>query len=343
MKRFLILFFLCLIPCNTPAAELLISVKYSDGTPAQGIKVREVQLERAEHKNHLLGLTDDKGEIKATFKVQPTGEINGEKGIYVYAYRYVVMPDDSRWEISDIFWNVYPQNEAPFYQNFLANYRAQNWTLGKLIKIDKDAKLRWNIVLQRGNDIKVAMRDQFDKPIRNSRVTVFLDLQKNSHTGFGAEIDISEVITDDNGSFVLHNAGDFYYSFDLRYQQRYTTPGIDYSSTVVMKRLEGKEDKVIYHKCIEKKVVIIVKSKITGKPIAGANIICIKNFIVARQGGPLGPDAITDANGIYTSNKFCTEHMVEFGSFKEGYKPYLLSIDQFISGKTYEFMLEPEQ
>ena len=60
-------------------------------------------------------------------------------------------------------------------------------------------------------------------------------------------------------------------------------------------------------------------------------------FCISIQSGPLGPQAVTDANGIYTSDDFCTKHMVEFGAFKEGYKQNMISIDRFVPGKTFEF------
>ncbi len=354
-KRFKIIpafisFLICLMTCNTFAAEILITVKYPDGKPAKGIKVREVGLGNGNMKNELVGVTDDSGRIKTQIELEPS-ETEQKKDLqkypqgsyYEYAYRYVVMPDNYRWEVSDIYWSTYPEAEADSYPKGFYTH-AENWSIGKQIRLSQKSSINWTVILRKGPSFRVRLEDQHGKPIKKKQVSVFLDLQARSHTTRGGEIAMFESYTDDQGYITVHNADNYYYSFDLLNQNQYTTPGLDYSSTVVMKKLQGRGDKVIYHKCIENEIVIIVRDKVTGKPIQAAYIVGSEEFLTGTLPlrGQLGPDALTDVNGIYKSNNFCTEHMVEFGAYKEGYKPDLISIHKFVSGNTYEFLLEPE-
>lgn len=329
------------------AAEITISIKYPDGKPAKGIKVREVGLERGNTKNELLGVTDDSGRIKTQIKLEPSADkrkryLNNPQGSYVYAYRYVIMPDDYRWEVSDIYWSIYPEKYIKDYREGLEGTTASNWTMAKKVSISKNSKINWNVVLEKSPDIRVRLVDQHGIPISKKQVSVFLDLEARTHTGFGGEIDIFKDNTDDKGFITVHNAGNFYYSFDLVLQDHYTTPGLDYSWTVVTAKLTGKDDKVVFHKCTEKQLRVLVKDKNTGQPVSGAYIICSGEMLLGEESGSLGDGAVTDSAGMYETDKFCTEYLTKFGAHKEGYKRNLIDVHKFVPGKLHEFLLEPE-
>lgn len=338
--RFNILLILFLISSDAMSAEININVSYPDGKPARKVKVQEVGLERGDIHSNLLGVTDSQGKINATIKLKPAIVPNDLKGFYSYAYRYVVMPENFKWEVSDIYWTRFPDINTDSYQRYLSG--SKNWSIGKKVKISEDTKIQWNVILRKNPDIKVNFRDQQNEPITNMRLSVNLDLQAQSHTGFGGEISIFDTYTDDKGSITIHNPSNFFYSFELPYTNLYSDPNLNYFSDTVMKRLVDGENIVRFHKSIGKQIEVIVKDKLTGRPVSGANLIVMMDFGFMNQGGPLGPEIITDTNGIYKSDKFYTEHVVEFGVSKEGYKPFLISIDNFLPGSVNEFLLEPE-
>ncbi len=76
-----------------------------------------------------------------------------------------------------------------------------------------------------------------------------------------------------------------------------------------------------------------------GEIITNAQILGVRLFSTQRQGGPCG---YTDVNGEFISRKFYTEHLVQFGVAKEGYKTYLLDVKEFVSGKIFEIALESQ-
>jgi len=120
------------------------------------------------------------------------------------------------------------------------------------------------------------------------------------------------------------------------------TPDLDYWSNTITQRLEDGDNVITFHKCIKKPLRVVVWDKVTGEPVSGASITITERFAGAIQGGPLGAGIVKDANGIYMSDDFCTDHLVEFGVAKKGYRPSLMSIDNYIPGNLYRFRLEPE-
>jgi len=351
----------CLLtPCllfiisNGLSAELSIIVRYPDKTPAKGIKVHEVQLERQRLYNRVLGITDDNGTINIEFEQKPRKDCMGETPRGFGVYRYVVMPDNYRWEISDIYyWNKEPYDEEvlretnvfPYesYQDKVAGYAKRqeksNWSIGKLVRLQKSDHIKWEVILKKGRDVTISVVDQFEEPIKNTKITIYLDLGALSHTGMGGEIPMFDVQTDDEGNLLLSNAGNFYYSFELhsREKWKYYVPDVYCWSTVLQEKFKQNKGKLIYHKCIGKSLTITVTDKQTGEPISKASILKVMLFPSTRQGGPFG---YTDINGKYTTENFYTEYVVEFGVTKTGYKPYMMPIEQFVPGKTYEISLE---
>jgi hypothetical protein len=338
--RLNILLLLCLVSSNVMSAEINIHVSYPDGKPAQGIKVQAVGLDRGNMYNDLLGVTDNHGNINTEIIVKPENIPNDLNGYYSYLYRYVVMPENFRWEISDIYWARFPDDGTDFYENYLPGER--NMSIGKNVNISQDTKIEWNVILHKSSDVVVSFRDQNNDPIKNMKLSLDLDLQANSHTGFGGEISIFDTSTDDKGDIKIHNPGKFFYSFELQYQRQYSAPDLNYFSATVIKRLESSVNIVRLHKCIGKQIEVIVKDKVTGEPVSGAILQGVMEFAGTTQGGPFGSDIVTDENGIYKSNNFCTDHLVEFGAYKEGYKLFLTDIGNFVPGSVNEFLLEPE-
>jgi hypothetical protein len=338
--RVIILMMLCLISSNVMGAEINIHITYPDGKPAQGIKVQEVGLDRGNMYNDLLGITDNHGNINAEIIVKPEIIPKDLNGYYSYLYRYVVMPENFRWEISDIYWARFPDKDTDFYEKYLSG--VKNYSIGKMVKISQDTNIKWDVILQKSTDTEVSFRDQNNDPIKNMKLSVGLDLHANSHTGLGGEISIFDTFTDDHGNITIHNPGDFFYSFELQYPRQYTNPDLNYFSNTIIKRLVNGENIVRFHKCIGKQIEVIAKDKITGKPVPGAILQGTIEYGYTTQGGPFGSDIVTDENGIYKSDNFCTDHLVEFGLYKKGYKRSLISIDNFVPGGVNEFLLEPE-
>jgi hypothetical protein len=338
--RYIILVILCLISSYVMSAEINIHVSYPDGKPAQGIKVQGLSLDRGNMYNDLLGVTDNHGNINAEIIVKPEIIPNDLNGYYYYIYRYVVMPENFRWEISDIYLARFPDDGTNFYEKYLPG--VKNMSIGKNVKISQDTKIKWNVILQKSSDVKVSFRDQNNDPLKNMRLSVDLDLHANSHTGLGGEISMFDTSTDDKGNIVIHNPGDFYYSFENLNQSQYSAPDLNYFSATVIKRLDSGENIVKFHKCIGKQIEVIVKDKVTGKPVSGAILQGMMKFSFTNQSGPFGSDIVTDENGVYKSDNFCTDHLVEFGAYKEGYKLLLTDIANFVPGGVNEFLLEPE-
>jgi len=180
--RYIQLLVLLLLPSTALSAEISICVSYPDGAPAQGIKVQEVGLERGNIHSDLLGTTDKRGRIETSIRIEPKTIPEDLRGYYVYAYRYVVMPDEFQWEVSDIYWTVFPDRDAESFEIHFSN--RENWSIGKKVKISQDTRIEWSIILKKSADTEVSIRDQSNNPIKNFRVSVELDLQAQSHTGF---------------------------------------------------------------------------------------------------------------------------------------------------------------
>jgi len=331
--------------CISFGAELTISVRYPDKTPAKGVKVHQLQLERPGRTSYLLGATDEKGEIKAKFEEEKSSYEN----LHGYGvYRYVVMPENYRWEVSDLFYrNKYPWSEKVLHMTGVWPYEdykkrmsrpKTNWSVGKLVQLKRGSQIRWEVSLNKGRNVEVSVVDQFNKPVRNKKLSVSLDLEALSHTGRGGEIPMYKVWTDDNGRFDIANAGIFFYSFDLQ-DHRYCAPDVSFWTGIARSKFEQDKETLVYHKCIGKSVTFVVTDKKTGNPIPEARIFVVKLFPNCRQGGPFG---YTDINGEYISRKFYTEHVIEFGVAKDGYEPWVNDIEEFVAGKTYKISLEPK-
>src|SRR5512142_2470470 len=77
------------LPLDT---ELLIQVRLPDGSPAKGVKVQRVQLERTspQPQNFMCGMTNSEGELAIRFAtMQSQGDDRNGYGLY----RFVLMPE----------------------------------------------------------------------------------------------------------------------------------------------------------------------------------------------------------------------------------------------------------
>jgi len=345
---------LFLIPCFSYGAELTICVQFPDKTPGVGIKVQQVQLARYGIHNKLLGVTDENGRIKVQFQEKRNTLSRFGYGVH----RFVIMTEKYRWEVSDLFyWNLDSNDKEELRLKGISAYDSykqrmsnpnSNWSIGKLIKVRNDDRLEWKVILDKGTNVEVKVIDQFKEPVRNRIFSVSLDLGALSHTGFGSEIPMFKTQTDEKGCFKLSNIGDFFYSFDisghhhhlnLKDQYIYCAPDAYFWTGIVKTLFQRKQEEVIYHRCIPKNVTFVVTDKKTGGTITNAQIFPIMLFPSSRQGGHWG---YTDVNGEYISRKFYTEHVVQFGVAKEGYKTYLLDIKEFVAGKIFHIALESQ-
>ena len=339
-------------PSWSSGAELQIRARYPDGTPAEGIPVREVQLERQRIYNRAIGATDSDGHLIVRFEARARKDCRGDVPRGYGLYRYLLMPESRPWQLSDIcYWNTddVAQHTGVFeyesYKRYIGLARGRkersNWLVGGLVRLLQPEPVVWDIILEKGQDTKVSVLDQFGDPIGNARLEVFLDAEARTHTGYGGEIPIFKAHTNQDGTLTLPSTGQFYYSFKLHSASgRYCAPNLAYYSDVVRERFSGTTGQISYHRCLPKNIAFIVTDHDTGKPIANGSIYELVAFAASRQGGPIGH---TDLRGSYISNEFYAEHVVEFGVRKEGYKPRSFSIDQFVPGKTYKVELQPEE
>ena len=261
-----------LVPAIGVGAELTISVNYPDGTPAKGIEVQEVQLERQRIYNRLLGTTDDNGIIEVEFEAKPRKDCRGEVPRGYGVYRYVVMANDYRWVVSDLYyWNkgtsgneVVRETNVSDYQLYerliarrIKKRRKSNWVIGNLVGVKKSDRISWEVVLNKGSDVTVSVNDQFGEPVRNETLSVSLDLEALSHTGWGGEIPMFDVQTNSEGCFNLPNAGQFFYSIDL-HDNKYCAPSVRHWTGVVRSKFDQGKGTVVYHRCKENNVIFVV-------------------------------------------------------------------------------------
>lgn len=345
---------LFLIPYFSYGAELTISVQLPDKTPGIGVKVQHVQLERYDIHNKLLGVTDENGQIKFQFQEKRNTESRFGYGVH----RFVVITEKYRWEVSDLFyWNLDSNDKEElrlkgipafdYYKRRISEPNS-NWSTGTLIKVRNDDRLEWKVILDKGRNVEVKVTDQFKEPVRDRIFSVSLNLEALSHTGRGGGIAMFNIQTDEKGCVNLSNVGDFFYSFEIgahhpkfKDQYIYCAPDVNYWTGIVKAFLKRKHEEVVYHRCIPKNTAFVVTDKKTGEIITNARILGVRLFSTQRQGGPLG---YTDVNGCgeYICRKFYTEHLVQFGVAKEGYKTYLLDVKEFVSGKIFEIALESQ-
>jgi hypothetical protein len=337
----LLILLLLSAPYRIFGTELTIAVSYPENTPARGIRVQQVQMERPDPRSILLGITDENGEIKVMFEQKPNSESRHGYG----AYRYVLMPENFRWEVSDLFcWSRKPPDEeekagmrvkpCSDYEDRMSDAKS-NWSLGKLVEVGTDSRLRWEVTLKKGRNVDVTVVDQDGNPLSRKSFAVSLNLEALSHTGWGGEIPMFNVQTDGKGRFSLANVGMFLYSFDLQDPQ-YCAPDVRYWTGIVRGKFDQDQGRLAYHRCIGKSVTFIVTDAKTGDPISNASVNIALSYSFTTQGGPIGR---TDINGEYTTKNFYTEHVREFGVSKEGYEPCMFSIEEFIPGKIYEISL----
>ena len=340
---------------DQPATELVIKVQNPDGSPAAGIKVQQVQLERSSPfpRNLVCGVTD--GEGRLTVKYLPMRSQGDDRNGYG-VYRYVLMPPGYRWELSDIYyWNKEPWTELVLAETDIWSREAylemmrspesarNNWSIGNLIRVAAGEQARWTVTLQPGRDVQVSVADQFSQPLARKSFTIVLDTGVLSHTGFGGEIPVSKVQTDEQGQFTLPCAGVFWYSFACDCSTRdamsceYCAPDVQDFTQVVKARFDGPAGSLAYYKRVPRAVTIIVRDKATQRGIPGAAISAIMQFPAALQGGTIGS---TDAEGRFTTDKLFTEHLVELMARKEGYKDYKFDMRTFEPGSTCYFDLE---
>jgi len=332
--------------------ELLIQVRLPDGTPAKGVKVQQIQLERTspQPQNYMCGVTNSEGELAIRFvPMQSQGDDRNGYGIY----RFVLMPENCRWELSDLYyWNKAPWTDQVMMETSIWSsdaYQEQmrapetaktNWSFGNLTRFTAGARHYWQIQLQSGTDARMLIEDQQGQPLADKKLSVFLDVGVLSHTGRGGEIPVSSVRTDETGRLNLAHAGTFWYSFKLQETGEYCRPDAPFFDSVVTGRCVDGAGIIRYFKRIPRSVTILVRDKATQVAIAGAVIGEIVSFNSMAQGGPIGK---TGPDGRFTTDKLFTEHVLELFASKEGYEDFKFDVKGFVSGGTYTFDLTPKK
>lgn len=337
------------LPLDT---ELLIQVRLPDGSPAAGIKVQRVQLERTSpsHRNHMCGVTNGEGELAIRFlPMQSLGDDRNGYGLY----RFVLMPENLRWELSDMYyWNKDPWTDQVFMETNIWSsdvYEEQrqspenahgNWSFGRLVRFTAGARHYWQVRLQTGSDALIQAQDQDGRPLANRKFSVFLDTGVLSHTGYGGEIPAGTVQTDERGTLILPHAGTFWYSFKLEGTDEYCRPDAPFFDPVVTGRGVENAGIIRYFRRIPRQVTILVRDRYTQAPIAGADIGEILSFNSAAQGGMIGK---TGPDGRFATDRLFTEHVLQLVAAKAGYEEYRFDMKSFVTGSSYTFNLTPKK
>jgi len=318
-------------------AHLTIEVQHPGGRPAQDVSVQHVQLERYSIHNHLLSRTDAKGRIEVQFQ-----EVSNQSHPLGYGvHRFVVMPEDFRWEVSDMYVWTEAQS-SPLGNDSVERYRAlgrdtaeSNWSRGEVWRILADQDLRWSVTLQPGPRTRIHVVDQFGRPLPNRTLSVTLDLGALSHTGWGGAVPVNTLETDAQGTCLLPHAGPWVYSFEL-HDSGYCVPGYPFWTPVAKERPNGGALRLVYHKPERKPIAFKVTDARSGQPVADALVWVEMSYACMVQGGPIGK---TDADGVWRSDTFTTDHVVRFGVHKEGFEDARYDIGAYHWDKTYNVPL----
>jgi hypothetical protein len=298
----------------------------------------------------MCGMTNSEGELAIRFAtMQSQGDDRNGYGLY----RFVLMPENLRWELSDIYyWNKDPWSDQVFMETNIWSsevYQEQkrspenantNWAFGNLVRFTTGARHYWQVQLQSGNDARMLVEDQNGLPLSNKNLSVFLDLGVLSHTGRGGEIPISTTRTDAAGRLILQHAGTFWYSFNLEGTDEYCRPDAPFLDTVVTARFTDGAGTIRYLKRVPRSVTIFVRNKATNSSIAGASIGEIVRFNSMAQGGPIGK---TGPDGRFSTDRLFTEHVLQLTASMEGFEDYSFDMKGFVPGSSYTFDLTPKK
>ncbi len=337
-----------LLSCTSSQTyELLVRVKTPDHAPASGIKVQRVLLLHQSWDNALAGITDEKGELKIPFEGKQTyadGSGCGE-------YRFVLMPEKYRWEVSPkYFWTYPPQTQETANHNQLwefndlkdpNNVREGNSRYGDTIWVDPEKPLIWDVTLNPGRDVTVKVSDQHGKPVPNATLKMELDLQAPTHTGWGGEISLPDVKTDAKGHFKLARAGDFFYTFTLALAG-YLAPDFGWHFNSLDARFTGTRGAVVFHKCAIMRLSIRVVDKDSGLPVEKAEFWAMDS----KKDGLLvdAPIGTTDKDGRFRMDDFdLADFSAGINVEKAGYTKEFIDLHGFDSSIDYLVTLEPSK
>ena len=336
--------FLLLFCTGSRAYELLLRAKTPDGTPATGVKVQKVLLVHNEMDNTEAGVTDDKGELRIPFEGRKT--VTDETGWG--EYRFVLMPEKYRWEVSPKYFWTYPprtQENATEDQRWGFNslkdpddVRPGNSRYGDIVWVDPDKPLIWDVTLKPEREVTVEVTDQHKQPVPNASLGMQVDLQAPTHTGFGGEIPLPDVTTDAKGQFKLVNAGDFFYTFTLN-APHYLSPDFGWWRNSLDAQFAGNSGELVFHKCALMRLSIRALDKNTSLPIDKAGLEA-----VGKDGCRLIPQpfGVTGADGWYRTKDFdLSDFSASIAVGKEGYKYATVDLQGFDASADHLVTLEP--
>jgi 5-hydroxyisourate hydrolase-like protein (transthyretin family) len=340
----MILAVLCLCSVHGAAYELVIRTTTPAGAPAAGIAVQQMRLTHQNIGNAVAGVTDAKGELRIAFE----GVQTSENGTGCGQYRFVLMPQNYRWELSPkYFWTCppkTPENASPdqlsgFEDSARPSINATgNSGIGETVWAEPDKPLLWNVVLNPGHDVNVQVEDQHGQPVPNVALRAELDLQAPTHTGRGAQIPLAGVATDAQGRFTLPHAGDFFYTCTPA-TPGYRVPDFGWQHDSLNARFTGTTDTVVLHKCTLMRLSFRVVDKNTGLPIEGAEFLAVR-----RNGELLMENSFggTNKDGRFTMDDFdLADFSAAISVEKAGYRKASIELSGFDPSADHTVSLEP--
>jgi hypothetical protein len=341
------------------APTFTIRVTLPDGSPAAGVPVQVVGLERVGRHNRPAGATGKDGALTVQVVRGPRDRDAHDVGYGLY--RFVTMPRENAWQVSDILhWNESAEDvegaaepgpgrslggfpTLEHYKELVADRTTNrgstsNWAHAKVVPISFGEDVEWKVRLDPGAPMTVRVLDQFDAPIPDMELTVGLDLEALTHTGLGGFVKMAEVRTDAEGVFVLEHVGDFVYTFSHSGYFSYYAPGMPYRTGDVRHHLRKQGSVVRYTREAGRRIAVRVVEAGTLKPIPDATVGQVLYFNSTAQGGPMGK---TGPDGRFSTDKACTDHVQGGFVEKVGYEPERFDMDAAAGQEEFYVALSP--
>ncbi len=316
-----------------------VRVLKPDGQPAAGVAVQEVGLCRQQEKR-LIGHTGVHGVL--TVDLAQYCHENEESWQGAGIFRYVVMPQEYRWEVSDIYCRKetsYARSRKRF--EVAQGKQSSNWGYGSVVLIPETGDLLWEVGLEKGSSLTVRVVDQFDKPIPNMKLKMGVDLEQDGHHKiYGGMIRMADVTTDNKGKFKLDNVGDFAYTFEYDKYFEYYGPNLGYRDGFVAHNFARQGPVLRYKREVGQRLSGVVRDKQTKAPLSDASVYEVMGFRTGLQGGP--PVCTTGPDGRFTSEEFKGDHVIRIGSIKDGYQWAEFDMQSHYEGEEIIIELERE-
>lgn len=326
--------------------RFIVRVLKPDGQPAGGVAVQEVGLCR-QQKQRLVGLTDVHGLLAVDLAKYCLENEKSWQGAGIF--RYVVMPKDYPWEVSDIYCrkeSTYERSKKLF--EAAQGEKSSNWGYGSVVLIPETGDLLWEVELKQGRSLTVRVVDQFDEPIPNMKLKMGVDLEQAGHNKlYGGMVGMPDVTTDSTGTFKLENMGDFAYTFEYRQTDgptrsyfQYYSPDLPYRDSFVTHNFARQGPVIRYKREVGQRLSGLVRDKQTKAPLSDATVHEVMTFRTGYQGGP--PVCATEPDGRFASDEFKGDHVIRIVAIKDGYQREDLDMRSYSKGEEIVIELERE-